>query len=462
MGACLRKPPSAPVVIEPEDAPATALAADDLSKPPNALHVRIIRCRDLPAVDTNLLTKNSSDPYVLLECCGERARTTTKKKQLNPDYGEAFLLSRDEDEPLSLIVMDADVLSSDDLMCSCTIQIRGREPTKAWYDLTHNGEPKGRIQVVTHLVYDGNEFSERARLPPIDESGRRANELCVVLRRAKDLRVADHSLIGQGSSDPFVIVRCDGASAQSRVVSKNLNPVFDELLSLRVEDGTAPISIEVRDKDMVGSDLLGRVELGAVGSLDASTDTWYQLDQQGAIRLSLRWRFSDQREPCWIEREETRDRSVKLNELAVFLRGATGSSIGDPLKNNGVFAVLKCDGASGRTSGKTWDEEGRWNEEVRLHVEDDHAELLVEVRDKGVLGSSLLGSLVLEHSVEARVEIKLRAPRAFSPQLRLLDGVSLVDFHTGGGHHLRRARFAERGSEGAALRELAPQSRTSI
>ena len=99
----------------------------------------------------------------------------------------------------------------------------------------------------------------------------------MVLRRAKDLRVADHSLIGQGSSDPFVVIRCDGALAQSRVVSKNLNPVFDELLSLRVEDGTAPISIEVRDKDMVGSDLLGRVELGAVGSLDASTDTWYQL-----------------------------------------------------------------------------------------------------------------------------------------------------------------------------------------
>ena len=81
--------------------------------------------------------------------------------------------------------------------------------------------------------------------------------------------MADHSLIGQGSSDPFVVIRCDGASAQSRVVSKNLNPVFDELLSLRVEDATAPISIEVRDKDMVGSDLLGRVELGAVGSLEA-------------------------------------------------------------------------------------------------------------------------------------------------------------------------------------------------
>ena len=134
MGACLRKPPSAPVVIEPEDAPATALAADDLTKPPNALHVRIIRCRDLPAVDTNLLSKNSSDPYVLLECSASARAPRRRNASSNPDYGEAFLLSRDEDEPLSLVVMDADVLSSDDVMCSCTIQIQGREPRKAWYD----------------------------------------------------------------------------------------------------------------------------------------------------------------------------------------------------------------------------------------------------------------------------------------------------------------------------------------
>ena len=176
MGACLRKPSAEPVVIEPEDAPAAALAADDLTKPPNALHVRIIRARNLPAVDTNLLSKNSSDPYVLLECCGERARTTTKKKNLNPDYGEAFLLSRDEDEPLTLVVMDADVLSSDDVMCSCVVPIVGREPRKAWYDLTdQKGEQKGRIQVVTHLVYDAVEFSERARLPPMGDGPRPAS-----------------------------------------------------------------------------------------------------------------------------------------------------------------------------------------------------------------------------------------------------------------------------------------------
>ena len=155
-------------------------------------------------------------------CIRDSARTTTKKRELNPDYGEAFVLSRDEDEPLNLVVMDADVLSSDDVMCSCTIQIQGREPVKKWYDLTdEKGAQKGRIQVVTHLVYDAVEFSERARLPPAGDGSRRANELCVVLRRAKDLRVADHSLIGQGSSDPFVVVRCDGASVQSRVVSKN-------------------------------------------------------------------------------------------------------------------------------------------------------------------------------------------------------------------------------------------------
>ena len=93
MGACLRKPPSAPVVIEPEDALATALAADDLTKPPNALHVRIIRARDLPAVDTNLLSKNSSDPYVLLSAAAA-ARTTTKEPESDMERPSSFLGTR--------------------------------------------------------------------------------------------------------------------------------------------------------------------------------------------------------------------------------------------------------------------------------------------------------------------------------------------------------------------------------
>ena len=406
MGACLRKPPQ-PVVLEEADAPAVPLATDDPTKPPNALHVRIIRARGLPAVDTNLLTKNSSDPYVRIECCGERARTSTKKQQLDPDYGEAFVLNRDEDEPLILQVIDADVLSSDDLMCSCSIKIESRHPQKAWYDLVDaQGTQAGRVQVATHLVHDADHWAPT--LPATDDSKRRKNELCVVLRRAKNLRVADRSIIGPGSSDPFVVIRCDGASVSSRVVSKNLNPVFDDLLTLRVEDAAAPIVIEVRDKDLKGSDVLGVVELGAVGGLDGAL-TWYPLSPSrgaapdqvlGAVRLALSWRFSDALAPAWVEREETRDRSLKLNELAVFLRGATGSVIGDPLSNKGVFAVLKCDGASGRTKHKNWDKDGRWNEEVRLHVEDDHTELLVEVRDQGLVSSSLLGSLILEHSPE--------------------------------------------------------------
>ena len=50
------------------------------------------------------------------------------------------------------------------------------------------GNRKGRIQVVTHLVYDAVEFSERARLPPMDDGSRRANELLRRFKEGEELR----------------------------------------------------------------------------------------------------------------------------------------------------------------------------------------------------------------------------------------------------------------------------------
>ena len=56
--------------------------------------------------------------------------------------------------------MDADVLSSDDVMCSCTIQIQGREP-KQWYDLTTMGNRKVGFKSDASCAMGTVEFSER-------------------------------------------------------------------------------------------------------------------------------------------------------------------------------------------------------------------------------------------------------------------------------------------------------------
>ena len=102
---------------EPEDAPAVALAVDVPSERPNALHVALHRCRNLPVMDVNLLSKNSSDPFVVLECCGAKEKSTTKKRCLDPYYGERFALPLDGgDESVKCTVFDEDVVSSHDFM----------------------------------------------------------------------------------------------------------------------------------------------------------------------------------------------------------------------------------------------------------------------------------------------------------------------------------------------------------
>ena len=59
-------------------------------KPPNELQITLWGARDLPVMDLR-----SSDPVVKMSCCHERARSTVKKKSLNPIWNEKFTLRGD-------------------------------------------------------------------------------------------------------------------------------------------------------------------------------------------------------------------------------------------------------------------------------------------------------------------------------------------------------------------------------
>jgi Ca2+-dependent lipid-binding protein len=64
---------------------------------PNELHVMLTRARDLPIMDTALLVgKGSSDPFVSLSVFGTTTKSTVKKKSLNPDWNESFVIPVDD------------------------------------------------------------------------------------------------------------------------------------------------------------------------------------------------------------------------------------------------------------------------------------------------------------------------------------------------------------------------------
>lgn len=56
------------------------------------------------------------------------------------------------------------------------------------------------------------------------------------------------------SSDPYVIVRMGKQKVKTRVIKKNINPEWNEELTLSVADASIPIKIQVYDKDTFSLD----------------------------------------------------------------------------------------------------------------------------------------------------------------------------------------------------------------
>eukprot|EP01018_Ginkgo_biloba_P006546 Gb_36351 [translate_table: standard] len=64
------------------------------------------------------------------------------------------------------------------------------------------------------------------------------------------------------SSDPYVVVRLDNQCVRTRVIKSNLNPVWNEELSLAISDPTQPLKLQVMDKDRFSADeTLGDAEV---------------------------------------------------------------------------------------------------------------------------------------------------------------------------------------------------------
>lgn len=89
-----------------------------------------------------------------------------------------------------------------------------------------------------------------------------------------------------GLSDPYVKLQLGKHRAKTKVVKKNLNPVWDEEFSFRVGDLNEELTVCVLDEDKYFTDdFLGQVKVPLSKVLDAENltlgTTWYQLQPKG-------------------------------------------------------------------------------------------------------------------------------------------------------------------------------------
>ncbi|KAL0915262.1 hypothetical protein M5K25_015665 [Dendrobium thyrsiflorum] len=81
--------------------------------------------------------------------------------------------------------------------------------------------------------------------------------LKVRVLRGVDLAVRDFLR----SSDPYVILRMGKQKLKTRVISRSVNPEWNEELTLAVENPSLPIKLEVYDKDIFSfDDPMGKAE----------------------------------------------------------------------------------------------------------------------------------------------------------------------------------------------------------
>ena len=117
---------------------------------------------------------------------------------------------------------------------------------------------------------DANAAADTAKwFPDSDPPKKEKNQLLVAVVRARSLKIADKPMFGggPGASDPFVELALDRKKKWTTdFAKKNLAPVWMKQfeLPLPTEDGTSkqvPLVVTVLDKDTMGSDCLGRVDV---------------------------------------------------------------------------------------------------------------------------------------------------------------------------------------------------------
>ncbi|KAH7682531.1 putative Ca2+-dependent phospholipid-binding protein [Dioscorea alata] len=74
------------------------------------------------------------------------------------------------------------------------------------------------------------------------------------LLRVKVVRGVNLAIRDLRSSDPYVVLRMGKQKLKTKVIRKNVNPEWNEELTLSVEDCSLPVRLEVYDKDTFSLD----------------------------------------------------------------------------------------------------------------------------------------------------------------------------------------------------------------
>jgi len=228
--------------------------------------VKIISAKGLRAADW-ALRGGSSDPFCTCQVQGKKETLVSTRylnKTLAPSWEEVHEIDGwEHGEPLEFSVFDFDKGSSADTLGHCLLlaskfQIDGKFDGDLPLDEAGKGI-KASIRVEVEV------FTPPEPPEPVSVPGSR---LKIVVKEAKNLRAADWSIVGSGTSDPFCEVGIKGLPGghgqlfATNHIDKTLNPVWNETHTVCDYQRGEDLIFTCWDFDKgSAADLLGRATL---------------------------------------------------------------------------------------------------------------------------------------------------------------------------------------------------------
>mmetsp|Transcript_54526 Transcript_54526/g.125129 ORF Transcript_54526/g.125129 Transcript_54526/m.125129 type:complete len:939 (+) Transcript_54526:131-2947(+) len=398
--------------------------------PIGILRLRVASARGLHGSDISIRSrKGTSDPYCVVRVGRMSERTSKVYRTINPEWPadewNDFLVYSSR-QTIRLQVFDSDRGSHDETL--------GTMPSRTVYEFLHECSRQRR-----HIGH------------------------CTLrIRRARNLRAGDIS----GASDPLVNVTIGNYWKATSVVPRTVNPVWNERMTFPVCSLDDDLVLEVRDKDFIGSESLGKAvrklsslvkngqstrNIGVSAKLEDTTTGTVDFDfryvvadedessdsedeeaattlvvekeldvshvrgmREGArsfITIHAQWRSLISQRPLWLpwpEEAQAMANGLPIGHLTLTINRATGLGAADDHVCSPLMVITLGEGTN-YTSVIPESRDPEWNEDFSLQIFSLEDLLLLRVHDKDEAGETLgvmkvkVRHLLTHHSREAQV-----------------------------------------------------------
>jgi hypothetical protein len=212
-----------------------------------------------------------------------------------------------------------------------------------------------------------------------DPTEERKQVLVVSIHRARKLKAMDSSLFGKGTSDPYVIIQCGDEKKKTAIISKNLNPVWEETFTIPIwGDPETPLQLSVWDYDALSADdTIGEASISISNALRTPIRKWYEITAEGQTTGEVE---------VGIHIQDPFAQDVKL--LAIIkVVGARNLEAMDVGGSSDPYAIIKLGDQERSTTIIQKSLNPVWNEEFVLSVDEIYQPIEISIWDNDAIGA---------------------------------------------------------------------------